>query len=178
MWESLGMLVLTIINPRCGVFRQLSTSSFFFFFLIELKFFLPSAAGKGYKQHLLLLYKWQDGQLKEKCLPAMKLYDLFKADPLGSGLYILPLIVLLCLNSLWIRTGWRRGQQHGIKKGPASPSTYHAPANEQWSLWLPGEQETDQGSSPGDCGKRQKVTNDWSSLPCTQTKTWSCLKVY
>lgn len=32
MWESLGMLVLTIINPRCGVFRQLSTSSFFFFF--------------------------------------------------------------------------------------------------------------------------------------------------
>lgn len=29
----------------------------FFFFLTELKFFLPSAAGKGYKQHLLLLYK-------------------------------------------------------------------------------------------------------------------------
>lgn len=26
-WESLGMLVLTVINPCCGAFRQLSTSS-------------------------------------------------------------------------------------------------------------------------------------------------------
>lgn len=39
-------------------------------FLIELQFFLPPAAGKGYKQHLLLLYKWEYEQLREKVLPS------------------------------------------------------------------------------------------------------------
>lgn len=61
MWESLKMLVLTIINPCCGAFRQMSTSPFF---IVQQLFLLPLPV-KGYKEHFATLIQggvWMTGR--------------------------------------------------------------------------------------------------------------------
>lgn len=46
--ESLKLLTLTIINPCCGAFRQISKSPF----LRVQQFFLLPLSDKGHKEHL------------------------------------------------------------------------------------------------------------------------------
>lgn len=118
----------------------------------------------------LLLHKWEHGLQKEGvllCPPQCHL----KANSPSLGFTPYFRLQFFILPQSWWDLGQNRGHWDGTA---ASPNTYHAPANEQWCLWPPEEQETDQGSSPWDCTKKQQVTHNWYTglvLPYMQPPT-------